>query len=72
MNDFFSGWENMCSNCGRKEISSNCNNANCDEVDNGHCVDKKTHDCIPPIKDCVEHWDKCLGGCHEECACQNP
>ncbi len=65
-------WKNMCSSCGRIQQAPNCNNSNCDEVDQGACFDKKSMECIPPIIDCLEHYERCASDCHSDCKCQNP
>ena len=36
-----------------------------------HCHDKNDI-CMPFIKDCVEHWEKCWNRCHDECVCARP
>jgi hypothetical protein len=36
-----------------------------------HCHDENEK-CIPLIEDCLEHYENCGDGCHEDCSCQNP
>ena len=72
-NDLFDKelYKEMCTLCGRTNISARCNNGGCDGdyVTDPYCVDKNNI-CIPPIKDCLEHFETCTIGCHDNCKCQ--
>lgn len=46
------------------------NNSKC-TIEEFHCH-AKHEECIAFIDDCLEHWETCFDGCHEEHGCMNP
>lgn len=68
-------WELVCPTCGRLDgIDWQCNEGSCENLDDWqefhHCRDAETHQVIPPINDCEDHFHKCMLDCHSECKCQ--
>lgn len=49
-----------------KQASRRMDGQLCEE----HCHNREGT-CMPWIADCMEHYQKCSDGCHDECACQD-